>query len=148
MSQSLARLHIHLVFSTKNRQRLITNAIRPSLHAYMGAVLKSMGCHPVLINSVEDHIHLLFELARTEALSNVTEKVKNTSSKWIKTQAAQLSTFAWQSGYGAFAVSWSNVKKVRKYIAHQETHHRTKSFQAEHRALLMRHEIPVDEKRH
>ena len=112
----------------------------------MGAVLKSMGCHPVLINSVEDHIHLLFELARTEALSNVTEKVKNTSSKWIKTQATQLSAFAWQSGYGAFAVSWSNVKKVRKYIAHQETHHRTKSFQAEHRALLRRHEIPFDEK--
>jgi REP element-mobilizing transposase RayT len=146
MSQSLARLHIHLVFSTKNRQRLITNAIRPSLHAYMGAVLKGMGCHPVLINSVEDHIHLLFELARTAPLSHVTEQVKTTSSKWMKSQAAHLSTFAWQSGYGAFAVSWSNVKRVQKYIAHQQTHHRTKSFEAEHHELLMRHQISYHEK--
>jgi REP element-mobilizing transposase RayT len=62
MPQSLARLHIHLVFSTKNRKPLIADEVRDSLHAYMATVIKNLGCMPVLINSVEDHIHLLFDL--------------------------------------------------------------------------------------
>src|SRR5690606_10473740 len=103
MPQSLARLPIHLVFSTKNRERLITDAVRDSLHSYMATVLQNLGCQPVLINSVEDHVHILFELARTVAISQAVEEVKKASSKWIKTQDADLAGFAWQAGYGAFA---------------------------------------------
>jgi len=84
MPQSLARLHIHLVFSTKNREPFITDAVRDSLHAYMAAVLQNLGCAPVLINSVEDHTHLLFDLARTVSVSQAVEDVKKASSKWIK----------------------------------------------------------------
>lgn len=146
MPQSLARLHIHLIFSTKNRENLITDEVRPPLHAYMASVLQNLGCHPVLINSVGDHVHLLFDLARTVAVSQAVEDVKKSSSKWIKTQGPGLSTFAWQSGYGAFAVSESNVEAVRKYIAKQEEHHRQKTFQEEYREFLVRHEIPFDEK--
>jgi REP element-mobilizing transposase RayT len=87
--QSLARLHVHLVFSTKNREPVITDSVRGSLHAYMATVLKNLGCHPVLINSVEDHIHLLFELARTIAISHAVEDVKKSSSRWIKEQGGR-----------------------------------------------------------
>ena len=146
MPQSLARLHIHLIFSTKNRGNLITDAVRAPLHAYMATVLQNLGCHPVLINSVGDHVHLLFDLARTVAVSQAVEDVKKSSSKWIKTQGAGLGGFAWQSGYGAFAVSESNVEAVRKYIANQEEHHRRKTFQEEYREFLVRHQIPFDEK--
>lgn len=69
MPQPLARLHVHLIFSTKHRERLITDAGRDSLHAYMATVLQNLGCAPVLINSVEDHVHILFELARTVSVS-------------------------------------------------------------------------------
>ncbi|MCU0749183.1 MAG: IS200/IS605 family transposase [Akkermansiaceae bacterium] len=113
MPQSLARLHIHLVFSTKNREPVLNDDIRDTLHAYMATVLQNLNCAPVLINSVEDHTHLLFDLARTVSISQVVEDVKKSSSKWIKTQGAPFSTFAWQSGYGAFAVSESNVETVR-----------------------------------
>ena len=146
MPQSLARLHIHLIFSTKNRENLISDAVRAPLHAYMATVLQNLGCHPVLINSVGDHVHLLFDLARTVAVSQAVEDVKKSSSKWIKTQGAGLGGFAWQSGYGAFAVSESNVEAVRKYIANQEEHHRRKTFQEEYREFLVRHQIPFDEK--
>ena len=146
MPQSLARLHIHLVFSTKNREPLITDPVRDSLHAYMATVLQNLGCAPVLINSVEDHAHLLFDLSRTVSISQAVEDVKKASSKWIKTQGAEFAGFAWQSGYGAFAVSESNVEAVREYIANQREHHRKKSFQEEYRQFLERHRIAFDER--
>ena len=76
MPQSLARLHLHLIFSTKHREQIISDRIRDSLHAYMATVLQNMGCPTVLINSVEDHVHILFELARTVAVSSAVESVK------------------------------------------------------------------------
>ena len=145
MPQSLARLHIHLVFSTKNRETLIADLVRDSLHRYMASVLQNLGCAPVLINSVEDHAHLLFDLARTVSISQVVEEVKKSSSKWIKTQGQEFAGFAWQAGYGAFAVSESNVEAVRAYIANQREHHRTKTFQEEYRAFLERHNVTFDE---
>jgi len=146
MSQSLARLPIHLVFSTKNRDRIITDKVRDSLHAYMATVLQNLGCPVILINSVEDHVHILFELARTVCVSEAVEEVKKASSKWIKTQGAGFTGFSWQSGYGAFAVSQSNVAAVREYITGQREHHRTKSFQEEYRAFLERHHVAFDER--
>lgn len=146
MPQSLARLHIHLVFSTKNREALLSDSIRDALHAYMAKVLHNQGCPAVLVNSVEDHVHILFELGRTVAVSKAVEEVKKASSKWLKTQGTEFAHFAWQAGYGAFAVSASNVPAVRKYIAEQRAHHQKKPFQEEYRAFLERHDIPFDER--
>src|ERR1017187_2996746 len=145
MPQSLARLHIHLIFSTKNREPVLHDAVRNSLHGYMATVLQNFGCPPVLINSVADHVHILFELGRTVAVSDAVEQVKKISSKWIKTQGPEFARFAWQAGYGAFAVSQSNVTAVRQYIAAQQQHHHKKSFQEEYRAFLQRHRVPSDE---
>jgi REP element-mobilizing transposase RayT len=146
MPQSLARLHIHLVFSTKNRDPIIHDTVRDTLHAYMAAVLQNYGCPAVLINSVNDHIHILFELSRTVSVSQAVEEVKKASSKWIKTQGPKFARFAWQAGYGAFAVSESNVDAVRNYIATQQEHHRKKSFQEEYRLFLKRHGVAFDER--
>jgi len=146
MPQSLARLHLHLIFSTKNREPVLLDSVRDSMHRYMATVLQNFGCPPVLINSVADHVHILFELGRTVAVSEAVEEVKKTSSKWIKTQSTEFARFAWQAGYGAFAVSESNVTVVREYIAAQQEHHRKKSFQEEYRAFLKRHRVSFDEK--
>lgn len=146
MPQSLARLHVHLIFSTKHRERCLTDTVRASLHAYMATVLHNYDCPAVLINSVEDHVHILFELARTVSVSQAVEEVKKSSSKWIKTQGSEFAGFSWQAGYGAFAVSESNVSAVRDYIADQQEHHRKKSFQEEYRAFLERHRVAFDER--
>lgn len=146
MPQSLARLHVHLVFSTKHRAPLINDTVRDALHRYMAVVLQNLGSPAALINSVEDHVHILFELGRTVALSTAVEEVKKASSKWIKTQGTGYTEFSWQAGYGAFAVSESNLPAVREYIANQREHHRTKSFQEEFRAFLDRHQIAYDER--
>jgi len=146
MSQSLAVLHVHLVFSTKHRAPLLRESVRESLHRYMAVVLRSSDCVPTLINSVDDHVHILFELGRTVAVSAVVEAVKKASSKWIKTQGYEFASFAWQSGYGAFAVSASKVGSVRAYVAAQHEHHRARSFCDEFRAMLRRHGVAWDER--
>ncbi len=146
MPQSLASLHIHLIFSTKNREPFIHDHVHDSLHRYMATVLQNFDCPPVLINSVADQTHILFELGRTVSVANAVEEVKKTSSRWIKTEGNEFAAFAWQAGYGAFAVSESNVPVVREYIANQQEHHRKKSFQEEYRSFLERHNVAFDER--
>ena len=146
MPQSLARVHIHMIFSTKNRLPYLRDSINDPLHRYMATVLKNCGYSPTLVNSVPDHVHILFDLGRTVSISDAAEEVKKSSSKWIKTQGNEFTGFAWQGGYGADGVSESNVAAVRKYIADQETHHRKTTFQEEYRAFLDRHRVAYDER--
>ena len=146
MAQSLANIHIHLVYSTRDRQRIISDTVREPLHVYSATVLKAHRCHPVLINSLEDDIHLLFDLGRMVAVSKAIAEVKAASSQWIKTQAADYSQFCWQGGYGAFAVDASNIEAVHSYIAGQSEHHRVETFQDEYRRLLKANGITFDER--
>ena len=146
MPQSLAKIYIHLVFSTKNREPFLTDTVRDDLHAYMATSLNNLQCPVVLMNSIGDHIHILFRLSRTITISSAVEEVKKLSSKWLKTQSTTLQSFAWQNGYGAFSVSESNVPAVCEYIANQREHHRINTFQDEYRAMLKRHGIQYDER--
>jgi REP element-mobilizing transposase RayT len=145
MAHSLARLHVHLVFSTKHRQPLIRDAVRDALHGFMSGVLKKLECSLVIVNSVEDHAHLLFDLNRSVPLSKVVEDLKRASSRWLKTQDSLYAGFGWQTGYGAFAVSETNLDAVRKYIRRQREHHQRNTFQTEYRSLLIRNGITFDE---
>jgi REP element-mobilizing transposase RayT len=146
VAQSFSRINIHLIFSTKNREPILGDDVRQDLHSYMATVLNNLESPCVLINSVPDHVHVLFEISRKLALSHAVEDIKKTSSKWIKTQRAAYSSFAWQAGYGAFAVSESNVADVRRYIEEQREHHRKLSFQEEFLAFLKRHNVRYDER--
>jgi REP element-mobilizing transposase RayT len=142
--QSLSDVLVHIVFSTKNRTPWITPELRRELYPYLGAVLREMGCTPIQIGGVEDHVHVLLVLSRTVTIAQVVEKVKTSSSKWIKTKGVP--AFAWQGGYGAFSVAASQKDAVTAYIRGQEEHHRKVSFQDELRALLTEHGIAWDER--
>lgn len=146
MPQSLSKMLVHLIFSTKNRAPLLLKPVIPELHKCMAAILEEWDSPAIIIGSVADHSHLLFCLSKNHALSKVVEHVKKGSSKWIKTQGARYSSFHWQSGYGAFSVSQSNVPRVKTYIANQEEHHRKRTFQDELRAFLRRHQVEFDER--
>ena len=147
MPQSLARVVLHVVFSTKNREPFLKDAdLRKRLHAYMAGVLQRIGCEPILVGGVEDHVHLLGNLSRTVTIAELVEEAKKSPSKWVKDQGPQYREFFWQSGYGAFSVSQSNVEQVRAFIATQEEHHRKVSFQDEFRALCRKHGVEIDER--
>ena len=146
MPQSIAKNTLHLIFSTKNREPFLRKSIRNNFHAYAATVLKNMKCPALIINSVDDHVHILFTLHRTVSLSSTVGDLKSSSSKWLKTQSADLTGFAWQTGFGAFSVSESNIEATRIYIANQEAHHRTIPFQDEFRRFLVKHNIEYDER--
>jgi len=145
MPQSLANIYIHLIFSTSDRQPLLTDDIRPSLHSYLGQIGKTLECPLIIANSVEDHVHILHRLSRTVTISKAVEEFKKSTSKWLKSQSPDLANFSWQSGYGAFSVSESNLDSVTAYIQNQREHHHTKSFQDEFREFLKKNKLSCDE---
>ena len=147
MPQSQARIVIHATFSTKHRARFLGDPeLRARLHSYMAVVLQQIDCEPILINSVEDHVHILCNFSRKISVGDFIESVKTGPSKWMKKQGPEYADFFWQRGYGAFSVSQSNVRQVRAYIARQEEHHRNISFQDEFRAICRKHGLEIDER--
>ncbi|MCH8150708.1 MAG: transposase [Planctomycetes bacterium] len=120
--------------------------LQPRLFEYIGGILR--GCDNALIaaGGMPDHVHLLCSLGKQSSIADVVRTVKSNSSKWIHATFDHQRQFAWQSGYGAFAVSWSNIEDVRRYLASQAEHHAHRSFKDELRALLERHEIEYDER--
>ena len=147
MPQSLARVVLHVVFSTKNRVPFLKDPeLRARLHAYMAGALQAIGCEPILINGVKDHVHILCNLSRTVTIASLVEAAKGGPSKWMKEQGTAYRDFYWQGGYGSFSVSQSNVEQVRAYIAAQEERHRGVSYQDEFRALCRKHGVEIDER--
>ncbi|MHB9134315.1 MAG: IS200/IS605 family transposase [Armatimonadota bacterium] len=146
MSQSLSQLLVHLVFSTKHRVPMLHDDIRDELHAYTIGILRHYESPSIITNSVEDHGHILFSLSKNYALAKIIEEVKKGTSKWLKTKGPSYASFYWQTGYGAFSVSPGDVEEVKRYIANQQEHHRTVSFQDELRALLRQYGIEFDER--
>ena len=146
MAQSLASILVHLVYSTKHRAPLLPHDPYPELHAYAQGILKTQKCHLLEMNNVADHVHILFDLHRTEALSNVVMHVKKGSSRWLKEQSPDFQQFDWQEGYGAFSVGRSQREEVIAYIKEQPRRHVRLSFQEEFRKFLDIYEIEYDER--
>ncbi len=146
MLQSLAKILLHVVFSTKERRPLLRDrAFREEMHRYIGGILNGLDCPSIIVGGVEDHVHLLCALSRTCAPADMLKEVKRSSSLWIKTRGPEFAGFAWQSGYGVFSIGFSQIEEVRRYIAGQEDHHRKLTFQDEFRRLLKRYEVTFDE---
>ncbi|MDT5156316.1 MAG: REP-associated tyrosine transposase [Acidobacteriota bacterium] len=143
MPHTFTSLLAHIIFSTKDRAPLIAADVQPQLHAYMGGILRELKATPLIVNGVNDHVHLLVGLPPTASVSDTLRLLKANSSRWL--HETYRKPFAWQSGYGAFSVSRSNLEAVRKYIAHQEEHHRRMSFKEEFMSLLRKHNIEFDE---
>ena len=147
MPRSLAAVYVHLVFSTKDRRPLLRDkAVREALHAQLGGISKTLGCPPLRVGGVEDHVHLLARLGRTITQADWVKELKRVSDLWLQQQGADYADFQWQGGYADFSVSQSNLDQVIAYITHQEEHHHTMDFQDELRAFLRKHQIEWDER--
>jgi REP element-mobilizing transposase RayT len=147
MPQSLSKILIHFVFSTKQRYPFLQNEeMRLEMQAYLAGIFKERDCPSLIVNGTADHMHALVNLSKKFALMEVIKEAKRGSSVWIKNKGGMLSKFHWQDGYGAFSVSQSQVQHVRQYIVSQQEHHKKISFQEEFHELLRRHEIDYDEK--
>jgi putative transposase len=147
VAQSFAQIYLHLIFSTKKRQPFLADReLRLRLHSYMAGICQNIGTTALIIGGVADHVHILTRFSRTHSVAQVLRELKRESSKWLKENNKDLGDFAWQDGYGAFSVSPAHVEPLKMYIAEQEKHHSTESFQDEYRRVLSKNGLEYDER--
>ncbi len=146
MSQSLSKLFVHGVFHTKYNIPIIRPAEEKELYAYIGSIIKDNQSIPIVINGVEDHVHVLFVMSKNIALAKIMEEMKRHSSRWIKTKDAHYAQFAWQGGYGGFSVSPSLYETTKRYIENQKQHHKRQTFKEEYVMFLEKYGIEYDER--
>ncbi len=146
MPGTFTSLHYHLVFSTKDRFPMIHGDLQPELYDYMGGIVRSLDSVLCEIGGMPDHLHLLVRVPPKHSLSDFMRILKSRSSGWVHETQARAEKFAWQEGYGAFAVSKSDLPRVSEYIQRQAEHHRELSFKDEFRRFLERHDIAFDER--
>ncbi len=145
MSQSLAQIYLHLVFSTKNRAPLL-RGLEEKIHAYIVGACNNLDSPALIVGGVEDHVHIFCRQSKNIALKTLVAEIKRESSKWIKTQGSKFEQFYWQGGYGAFSVSPSHVNALKTYISNQREHHAQFSFQEEFRRLCQKYGLELDER--
>jgi len=145
MSHTYTNLLSHVIFSTKDREPLITAALHDDLLAYLGGIVRELGGALRAANARPDHVHLLCSLPPTLATADALRVVKTNSSRWVHLNR-RLAGFEWQAGYGAFGVSHSLAPAVVRYIGDQEKHHRRVTFQEELIAFLKKNGIAHDER--
>jgi len=144
MSHTSGNLLLHFIFSTAQRRPLIKPEFCEDLFAYLGGIIREMHGTSLITNGEPDHVHMLTRLRPTHSASEIMRVVKTNSSRWLREKHSK--DFAWQTGYGVFSVSESNVAAVTKYIADQHEHHKKHSFQEEFIAFLKKNHVNYDPK--
>jgi putative transposase len=146
MANTYTQIYIHVVFAVQARESLIKAEWKEELFKYIAGILNNQKTKLIAIGGVEDHIHILFGMNPTIALSDLVREVKASSSKFINEEKFVRGKFYWQEGFGAFSYSRSQIDAVAKYILNQEQHHSIKSFKDEYVALLNRFEVEYDDR--
>jgi putative transposase len=146
MANTLTNLLYHVVFSTKNREPLIRDTFRDELEKYIAGIIRNEAGIQLGVGGVADHIHIVAKFRPDRSVAEMVRLIKANSSKWVNEKHGGHGRFAWQSGYGAFSVSQSQLDTLLRYVLNQEAHHRTRSFQDEYRDFLNRHGIEFDER--
>jgi REP element-mobilizing transposase RayT len=146
MPQSLVKILVHIVFSTKDRSKIIDPDIEAQLYGYISGIITNNNARMLIAGGVSDHIHLLVSLGRND-VGDLIGDIKRDSSVWIKKQDQRFSKFYWQRGYGAFSIGESQVPAVTKYIAGQKEHHQKgQTFEDEFRLLCRKYGVEIDER--
>lgn len=137
MANTYTQFNIHIVFAVKGCERIIDEKLMDELCKYMHGILVNIKQYPLAIRGYKDHIHVFFELSTALSISDVVEKVKANSSKWINDNKKVLGHFEWQRGYSGFSYSRSQRDTVIKYIMTQKKHHEAKiTFKEEYLKML------------
>jgi len=143
MSQSLVKILVHIVFSTKNRADLILPETEDGLYRYISGIVEGNKAKLIIANGTMDHSHFLVSLGRND-VSELIGDMKRGSSNWAKKNG--IPSLYWQRGYGAFSIGQSQVQAVSRYIRAQKKHHKSQTYQDEFRALCSKYEVEFDER--
>lgn len=146
MSNTYTQIHIQAIFAVKYRVGIIRDNWKDELYKYITGIIQHHNHKLLIINGVEDHVHVFFGMRPNQSLSDLMQDIKANSSKWINERGLVKGHFEWQSGYGAFSYSKSQVLDVVKYIKNQEEHHKKQTFIEEYHEFLDRFGVEYDER--
>jgi REP element-mobilizing transposase RayT len=146
MANTYSQIHIQVVFAVQNRESLIDSKWKNELYQYLVGIIQNHQHKVIAINGMPDHVHILIGLRPSQSISDLMQKVKGDSSKWINRKGFVLGKFSWQEGYGVFSYGKSQIDDVIEYIKRQEIHHQRKTFKEEYRQLLEKFEVDYDER--
>ncbi|HNV81876.1 MAG: IS200/IS605 family transposase [Tenuifilaceae bacterium] len=146
MAGTFSQIYIHYVFAVKGRENLLHKPWRDEVFKYISGIIKGKNQKPIILNGVEDHVHVFVGLKPAMCISDLARDIKNNSSNFINQQRFLKGKFSWQEGYGVFSYAHSQIDNVYQYIVSQEEHHRKKNFKEEYIDFLKRFEIEYNEK--
>lgn len=146
MANTFSQLYIHVVFTVKGGESLISKIWKEELYKYICGIVTNTNQKVYAINGMPDHLHILLSIKPNCLLSDLMRDIKASSSKWINSKNFVKGKFQWQEGFGSFSVSQSQIDKVILYIDNQELHHQKISFKQEYIEFLRSYKIDFDEK--
>ncbi|MCK9641167.1 MAG: IS200/IS605 family transposase [Prolixibacteraceae bacterium] len=142
---TFTQIYIQLVFSPKHREYLLTEKIRPRILEYMSGIATNLGHKPIIINGVDDHVHIFLGHNPKMSVSDTVKELKRSSSILINEKRLVVGKFEWQEGYGGFSYGHSQIGNVFNYIKDQETHHQKRTFKDEYIEFLNKFEIKFED---
>lgn len=146
MPGTFSQVYIQVVFAVKHRMPLLHQEWRGEVFKYVSGIIKAKDQKPIIVNGVEDHIHVFVGLRPSISISDLVRDIKNNSSNFINEHRWVDGRFSWQEGYGAFSYGHSQIQQVYDYILNQEEHHKRRDFKEEYRELMKKFDIPFEEK--
>ena len=146
MANTYTQIHLQFVFAPKFRAALISPDWENYLYKYITGIVQTNKHKMIIVNGMPDHIHILIGFRTTQSIADLMQDVKAGSSKWINDNKYCKSRFEWQSGYGAFSYSKSQLPAVIKYIENQKEHNKKQTFLEEYKLFLEKFEVEYDDR--
>ncbi len=141
MSGTYSKVYLQIIFAVKRRENLIQKSWREELHKYISGIISAKSHKSIIVNGVADHVHCFVGFKPAHSISDLVRDIKNNSSKFINEHRFVKGKFEWQSGYGVFSYSESDIENVYQYIMNQEAHHKITSFKEEYESLLKSYNV-------
>ena len=146
MANTYTQIYIQVIFAVELRQNLIRPENSEEIHKDITGIVRNHGHKLIAINSRPDHMHILLGMKPDLALSDLVREVKKSSTNFINEKRCVKGHFNWQSGYGAFSYSRSDLDRVIRYIQNQDKHHAKRSFKDEYVTFLRKFDVEFDKK--
>ena len=145
MADCFSQIYVQLVFAVKNRDALIMPEWEDELYKYISGIITNKGQKALAINGTRNHIHIFVNLKPNCCISDLVREIKKASNTFVKDKKMSKFRFEWQSGYGAFSYSISQIDNVIKYINNQKEHHRKHTFKEEFHNFIEKFKIEYKE---
>lgn len=145
MPGTFSQIYIQYVFAVKGRANLLQKPWRDEVFKYISGIIEAKGQKSIIVNGVADHVHVFVGLKPSMSIADLIRDIKNNSSKFINNQKFLGGKFSWQTGYGAFSYSQSQIEHVYSYILNQEEHHKKKTFREEYLDFLKKYKVDFKE---